>query len=399
MPTAGPARPNLRACPSPPRSTATSDFSLFCAACPCFGDSIALVTLYLRVAHGGHGWMIAALSVAAALPLVALAPLAGHVVDRLPAKSFLSALCGFEALACVGMGLFHGDGVTIALMALLTCGVAFSMPGYGALVPTLSGEENVAVAQSSVQSVQGVALTAGPALGGLLVGRDGPELAPLRRRDQLRARRGRDDAPGQRPDDLTHPTTRRRNVTSGRGCDSIFTHPLLRPVMVTVTVFMLSLGAVNVAEVFFITRTLHASALFYALVGTSFGLGSVAGSLASRRLPQAAPVLGHGCPARDDRDPSACSSASWAWSSTWATSDPLMVATGVAVGVINVANADPLRHSDPRALTRSRLRRVGRVPLRRGDDVHGARRSLARRGSRRAPSFNSLACSPPPPCW
>ena len=67
------------------------------------GDAIALITLYLRVAHGGHAWMIAALSVAGALPIVALAPIAGYVVDHVPAKAFLAFLGGVEALVCVSV--------------------------------------------------------------------------------------------------------------------------------------------------------------------------------------------------------------------------------------------------------------------------------------------------------
>ncbi len=300
------------------------------------GDSIALITLYLRVAHGGQGWMIAALSIAAALPLVALAPVAGYVVDHVPAKTFLSLLCLAEAAVCASIGVWHGNFVTVVLMALLTCGVAFSLPGYSALVPTLSGEENVVVAQSTIQSFQGVALTAGPALGGLLVGATGQSW-PLYfdALSFLLAGVGtfllRTD---RRPKVLeTHETKPERDL--GAGVRLIFTDPMLRPVMVTVTVFMLSLGAVNVAEVFFITRTLHASAVFYGLTGTSFGVGSVVGSLASKRLRQDPLVL--------------VSTSLLAIAAIGvligavglvehvAYVFPLMAATGVAVGVVNVA--------------------------------------------------------------
>lgn len=251
------------------------------------GDAIALITLYLRVAHHGPGWMIATLSVAAALPLVALAPWAGYVVDHVPAKTFLALLCGFEGIVCVGIGYWHGDFATISLMALLTCAVAFSLPGYSALVPTLSGEENVGVAQSTIQSVQGVALTAGPAIGGILVGAIG-QSGPLYLDAASFALAGvgtlllRTDRRPQAK--VSHLEKSGHDLSAGLRL--LFTDPLLRPVVVTVTVFMLSIGAVNVAEVFFITRTLHASALFYGLVGTSFGLGSVVGALASRRLKQ-----------------------------------------------------------------------------------------------------------------
>ena len=51
------------------------------------GDAVALVALYLRVAPLGHSWAIAALAIASSAPLVAFAPLAGYVIDRLPAQA------------------------------------------------------------------------------------------------------------------------------------------------------------------------------------------------------------------------------------------------------------------------------------------------------------------------
>jgi predicted MFS family arabinose efflux permease len=119
------------------------------------------------------------------------------------------------------------------------------------------------------------------------------------------------------------------------GVRLLFHDPLIRPVVVTVTVFMLSLGAVNVAEVFFITRTLHASAFFYGLVGTSFGVGSVVGALASRRLHQDPLAL-----VRNSLIGVALISVllgSVGLMEHVVYVFPLMTVTGLAVGVVNVA--------------------------------------------------------------
>jgi len=44
------------------------------------GDAIALIALYLRLAHGADAsWAIASLSVAASLPLVVLSPISGFI--------------------------------------------------------------------------------------------------------------------------------------------------------------------------------------------------------------------------------------------------------------------------------------------------------------------------------
>lgn len=338
------------------------------------GDEVALITLYLRVAHAGHGWMIAALSIAGVLPIVVLSPVAGYVTDRFAAKPLLSALGVVEALVCVAIGLVHGDLATIALLALLTCAVAFSLPGYQALVPAASGEEHVSLAQSTIQSWRGVAMTAGPALGGLLVaavGQSDPLFVDaasfvvmalatwaLRadRRPALRpgaplsgaagiARHGPggpdapldqgaaqdQDAPEGRAPSV--PRAKRRELSAGLRL--VAADPLLRAVTVTVGVFMLSLGAINVAEVFFITRTLHAGALAYGLLGATFGAGSVLGALAARRLGQSPWALTRHV-LLDIAAISVllfavglCTKVGYVY--------PLMIATGAAVGSVNVA--------------------------------------------------------------
>lgn len=248
------------------------------------GDAVALVALFLRLAPNGHAWAIAALAIAGSLPLVLLSPLAGHVVDHVAAKPLLLGLGLTEALICVGLGYWHGVVATLLLMALLSSFVAFSLPGYAALVPYVAGDDNITLAQSLMQTTQGVANILGPVLGGLLVGWSG-QSEPLYV-DALSFALGavatmalRQD---RRPDARVKSDDATERMMAGV---SLLGHDrVLRPLVLTLLVFLLSLGTVNIAEVFFVTRTLHGSATLYGLVGSSFGLGTVVGSLGSRRL-------------------------------------------------------------------------------------------------------------------
>ncbi|HQU26407.1 MAG TPA: MFS transporter [Acidimicrobiales bacterium] len=251
------------------------------------GDEVALITLLLRVAHGGiasHGWLVAALSIAGALPFVALAGPAGLVVDRVRARPLLVALGVVEALVAAGLGLWHNDVVTVALMAVLSSAVAFSRPGYSALLPSLVGLENVAPAQSGLQAGGSLALAIGPALGGLLVGtigQSGPlylDAVSFLVAAALTALLRGERAP-------THADAARERGAMLAGARFIVSSPTLRPVVVTVGVLMLSLGAINVSEVFFTTVTLHASPLGYGVAGAAFGVGSIAGALLGGRAP------------------------------------------------------------------------------------------------------------------
>jgi MFS family permease len=252
------------------------------------GDAIALIALYLRLAHGAHAsWAIASLSVAASLPLVVLSPISGFIIDHTPAKRLLVALCVFEGVVCLGIGLWHGTIVTIALMALLSCFVAFSFPGYSALVPAIAGEANITAANSTMQSVQGIAAVAGPGLGGLLVGLLGQSWPlyfdaisfGLGALGTLMLVADRRPDPG-----VQRPKKGERDL--GAGTRILFKDGVLRPLVITFVVFLLALVMINVAEVFFITKTLHSSALMYGLVGASFGAGNIVGAVAASKLKQ-----------------------------------------------------------------------------------------------------------------
>lgn len=251
------------------------------------GDSVALITLYLRLAPVGHAWAIAALSIAGTLPLVVLAPLAGQVIDRVPAKRLLTQLGLAEAAICVGIGLWHGMTATLLLMVALSAGVAFSFPGYSALVPTIAGEDNVIRAQSHMQAVQGVAAVLGPIIGGVLVGSTGQswplflDAACYAFAAFATTRLHHDRRPS-----LANVPEHRDAEKMMAGVTFLWNDRLLRPIVATTLVFLFALNMVNVGEVFFVTQTLHASAIYYGLLGASFGLGSVAGSLLAGRQRQ-----------------------------------------------------------------------------------------------------------------
>ena len=250
------------------------------------GDSLALVALYLRVAPLGHAWAIAALAIASSLPLVLLAPVAGLVADRVRAKPLLVGLGVVEALVCSSLGYWHSVPATIFLMFALSVVVAFSMPGYSALVASITGTQHFTRAQGSLQSAQGVASILGPILGGLLVGATGQSW-PL----YIDAISFGLVALGtvfithdRSPDPSTRSSTKKDMMA---GIMLIGHDSLLRPVIVNVFIFLLAVGTANVAEVFYVTVTFHGSALAYGLVGASFGLGTIGGSLFASRLEHA----------------------------------------------------------------------------------------------------------------
>ena len=84
------------------------------------GDEVALVALLLRVHDEGHGPMgVTGLLVAAALPTVALAGVAGRVVDRYDSRRLAVVSGLWQAAACVAVALAESLWLVFALVAAL----------------------------------------------------------------------------------------------------------------------------------------------------------------------------------------------------------------------------------------------------------------------------------------
>ena len=310
------------------------------------GDGLALVALYLRVAPLGHAWAVAALGIAAMAPVAVLAPVAGHFVDRVRAKPLLVTLGLVDAVVAVGLGYWHAIATTVALVVVLNVSVSFSLPGYAALVPAIVGDENVNRATGTMQAAQGLAFIGGPVLGGLLVGWTGQSV-PLYvdavsfvlgalGTSMLRADR--------RP--VVHAEGADRRMTAG--IRHVFADAVLAPVVLDFFVFLLALGMVNVAEVFYVTQTFHGSPLAYGALGAAFGAGTIAGSIVGSRLTQdlypmtralLATVVAAGL-----------SVAAISFVGSVGEIYPFMVLAGVAVGIVNVAAMSLFTLRTPEAL-------------------------------------------------
>jgi MFS family permease len=103
------------------------------------GDLMALIVLALEVhERTGSGLAVSALFATTLVPVVALAPLAGLVADRVESVRVIVAASLAQALAAAALA-FTGDLAGIlALSALLTAGNAFGQPAEFALAPAVS---------------------------------------------------------------------------------------------------------------------------------------------------------------------------------------------------------------------------------------------------------------------
>ena len=139
-PAAGPHGPGTAgpgALPSPP------GYALWLAvglqAVISAGDGLILIALAGRVYDSSHAWAVAAVFLAVTIPITALAPLAGLLLDRLPPRPVLIAAAAVQAVAALALTQVSGIGPVLALAAGFGVGAAVLQPGLGAIVPRLVG--------------------------------------------------------------------------------------------------------------------------------------------------------------------------------------------------------------------------------------------------------------------
>jgi MFS family permease len=237
------------------------------------GDFLAAIALVLALqSRGAGGWAVAALLLAAAVPPALLGPVTGRLVDRVDSRLLLVSTGLAQAAVCVALAYASGTVVIVALVATLSAGLAVTQPTLAALVPGMVTKEHLAKASALGQTASSLGLLAGPAVGGLLVGRYGLHapllidaatylaiaLAGLVVRTRRGGRRVDAGAPGERKT----PTWRVRDDR------------LLWSMIVLVGAVIALVSAVNVADVFFVREALRSTPTMYGLL-TAVWTGSL----------------------------------------------------------------------------------------------------------------------------
>jgi MFS family permease len=295
------------------------------------GDELAAVALMLRLqSHGARPPAIAALLIAAMLPLLLLAGPVGRLVDRVDSRSLLVTSSLAQGGLCLLLAYTTGTTAVLGLVAALGVGQAVNGATWQALLPAIVGTERLPGAIGLTQAGTTMASIAAPALAGILTGLYGARVPLLIDAATFLAI----TAAGllittRRGTVVTESTT-----TAGGGLRIVWADPLLRMALGLLALFI-TLGAmVNVVEVFLVRETLHASTTWYGLIGAMFGVGALTGSLFGGRLRGELPLARAFAVAATAL---AAGLAAMAAVPNVVAMLPLAFAIGTANGVLNVA--------------------------------------------------------------
>ncbi len=268
------------------------------------GDGLAMVALASRVYQSSHAsWAVACVFLAVSVPMTALSPVAGLVLDRFPVRPVLVAAAAAQAVVALALTRLTGTGAILGLSVGFGLCAAVLQPGLGAIVPRVAGPAGVTKANGYLQAATWGGFTVGPLLAGVLTAAGGTGLALaavavvygigavglrlLRLAPAGRPGPGITDAPAQAPD----PGTPSAAAAEPRGGQISAGLRFLRndaeaSLLVVVVAIMVAFGNMaSVAEVAFAEGVLKAGASGYSVLVAAWTGGMLAGTLLAGRLP------------------------------------------------------------------------------------------------------------------
>ena len=253
------------------------------------GDGLALIALANRVFQSSHAsWAVAAVFLAVCVPITALSPVAGVLLDRFPARPVLVTAALLEALVALGLSRATGVGATLALSVGFGVCAAVLQPGLGAIVPRISGHQGVTRANGYLQAATWGGFTAGPLLAGVLTTAGGSGLALLA--DAVLYALGAVGlyalrlAPRASADGEPERTPLATQLRAGFSFLRADADAGLLVIVVGVMVAFSNLAVV--AEVVFAEQVLRSGPGGYSILVAGFTSGMVIGTLSGGRLPQ-----------------------------------------------------------------------------------------------------------------
>lgn len=255
-----------------------------------FGDYLGLLALTIRVHDTtGSGWAVSGLLLTGLLPLVAFAPVAGLLVDRMETVRVLAIASVGQAAVAVGLAMTESLLPTLVLSFFLGLGFAVTQPALFALVPKVAGEDNTTQANAYLEVARWGGATLGPVAGGTLTAALGSRGALLIDAATfavvaiaaIALRTRRPPVPAAEVE-VGVPKPREAR----EGFSFLLRDHLLRMVVVVISAMVLFAAIDNVAEVFFAKRVLRAGDFGYGFLVAAWTLGMVVVATAiARRIP------------------------------------------------------------------------------------------------------------------
>ena len=247
------------------------------------GSALTTFTVILRDKDAIGATGVSILLLAMAVPTIVLSPLAGWLADRYSTRTVVIPLLivmGFSSgsLALPDMPTWYAP---IALAITAACGTPVG-PAFQAALATIAKPEDLPRVQGLMQTSSSLGTLAAPGLGGILTETTGyfwPFIIDMSSFWLMAIgfaliginRKGQKPEPGEK-------------LSALEGIRFSMGDPLIRAIIILLSVLILALGAINVGEVFLVIDELRATKFIYGIVAMLFAAGSITGALVTAAI-------------------------------------------------------------------------------------------------------------------
>jgi predicted MFS family arabinose efflux permease len=262
--------------------------------------ALAAAPVFAVLALGAGVGETGLLQAAQTLPFLLLSSLGGVLADRMPRCRLMAGAEALRASALIAVPLFAAlDVLSVPLLALLgfigaTGTVVYSVAA-PSLVQSLVPRELLTKANGRLELARSSAFAAGPALAGVLVAWGGASCAFLFA--AVLSIYAALALAGMQEPSIPAAPARHFIEDLHEGATFVWTHPLLRPILLTAVVFNFSWFVLQAAYVPYATAVLQLSAAGIGATLSAYGIGMVVGAAFASRLARWLPfgfVIGLG---------------------------------------------------------------------------------------------------------
>jgi MFS family permease len=241
------------------------------------GSAMTTFAVVLRDKNAAGAPGVSLLFLCMLVPAVFLSPWAGLLADRYSTRKLMPPLLMVMSLASFSLALglpSWWSYIALLISASANTGVNAS---FNALIPSLAAKEDVTRANGMNTTYTALGSLLAPAIGGVLVSTtgyfwpfiiDGVSFIVLTIAILL-----------LKVDRLGSTSQEEGSLKALAGIKFVFQDKLIRSIVILITVLIVSLGVIQVGEVFLLIDELHATTLIYGLVGAVFAFGAVTGGI------------------------------------------------------------------------------------------------------------------------
>ena len=241
------------------------------------GSSLTTFAVILRDKDSVGAIGISVYLLAFGVPIVFMSPISGLIADKFSSRQVI-----LPALTIMGLSsasLTFGLPVWWVPCSLFITAAAGALvgPAMQAVEVTITAPDDLPRVTGLMQSMASLGTLFAPALGGILVSTTGYYWPFIIDAISFWLLAAVFFALNVNRPSVEHETGEKLSATTG--IKFVFKEPLIRALVVLVTMLIITLGGFNVGEVFLMKDELHADNFIYGIVGALFAGGSIAGSV------------------------------------------------------------------------------------------------------------------------